>query len=198
MKKIFLSALILSSAISTNSFSMEIQSKLIDHKEWVTGNAKGFFKKNIKLTKDQLLQLDLFKSRLKRNSDNQIDEYINATSVIKYFHDHDHVSTNIVMEFDGVTDVECSNHTASLQDYEASYDFCIFQSGKFAPIACLEGKDQIRLYPTGFDYIISYPALSYIFTEPGDYYVTLTTSVIRNHSTLVFESTRAKAFTVLD
>lgn len=200
MKRIFLSLLALCSTVSATSFAMEIENgKVIDHKEWITGNAKGFFNPNNKNREGELLQLNLFKSQLKQKLVKQIDELIYLSNEILPLNLNGPISTNTVVDFHGDAFGVLANSTSSIQEYATSYHFCIFDTSKdYVPLACLEGTDQYRLYPQAINYMSSNPVLSYVFTEPGTYYLSLRTSATRNHATLSFETERHAWISVVD
>lgn len=164
--KLLLTAAIFS--FSTMGAAMELtHGKLLSHKEWTTGNAKGTFA-NTSL-KPQTHIHPLFKK-----PHVSLDTTISASVWDKV----DSTPTGQVgkpVETDGFSAVNLINSNTEEQTFSIYSELCAWD--ETAQIGCVHSLDQVVVKPQDVASVYRYPQLTLTYTTPGQYSIWLLTDV---------------------
>ncbi|OGT44199.1 MAG: hypothetical protein A3F42_04150 [Gammaproteobacteria bacterium RIFCSPHIGHO2_12_FULL_37_34] len=149
-KKIILGFAIASMA--TSAFALEIyKGRLITHKEWTTGNAKGFFKASKMIPELKAKGLDA------EHSYSYIYSY--AASIKS--------SVNTPVNVSGENYISLYNDTRTKELYHYTFSVCARNSDHTAQ--CAYYYDEIELEPGGYANSAEQPILQVTFAKPGNY-----------------------------
>lgn len=163
MKKKILFSLIITGLFSGNSFAIELyKAKILQHKEWTTGNAKVIFKQGHQDKRNINLKM--------------INENINFAEVRSSAYPVESV-TGISTNIPGFHSVYASNSTNEPQIYSCSFSICAQDSTHTDK--CATYYDSIEVQPGGYAFSTQEPNLQVIFNTAGDYEITAQTYVMR-------------------
>lgn len=159
MKNTFLVGLALTAAISVNSFAMDIQNgKLINHREWKTGNIKfASFKQTIKKSPFDFKRL--------QSEDNRSSFAAMKNDAISVLTSPCDGSTYIYSQ----NEVWLYNYSQSTQTFDVTITMCAFSlSAENHNYNCYDTKDTISLEKNGSIAYGIEPSIN-VMLKPGQY-----------------------------
>lgn len=139
--------------ITTSSFALEIdKGRVINHKEWTTGNAKGFFKPG-KMTNEMM------KGQGWHGNSSYSSLYSYASST--------QGTVNTPVNIEGDNYIYAHNDTEKDEIYHYTFSICAHNSDHTAQ--CAYYYDELVLQPGGSASSSEIPSLQVTFTKPGKY-----------------------------
>src|SRR3990167_9102818 len=153
MKEKLLLGLALASMV-TSGFALEIdKGHVVSHKEWTTGNAKGFFKPG-KMTAEMMKMKGM---RSDAYSYSSLYSYVTSAKG----------TVNTPVEIDGDNYIYAYNNTQKAETYHYSFSICAHNSDHTAQ--CAYYYDELVLEPGGSASSMEIPSLQVTFMKPGTY-----------------------------
>lgn len=140
-------------SMATSGFALEIyKGHVVSHKEWTTGNAKGFFKPG-KITSE------ILKSKGLRTDNSYSSLYTYATTVKG--------NVNTPIDIPGDNYIFVYNDTQVSEFYHYTFSICARNSEHTA--SCAFYYDELVLEPGGYASSAEQPILQVSFAKPGLY-----------------------------
>jgi hypothetical protein len=182
MKGKFVLSVMIISMFSVDANALEIKKgKLIEHKEWTTGNVQGFIKEKIKDTKDKLISLQQLQVMNMSESVPHEDNILVSNKI-----DTINIPLGSASEIPGYVNVDITNFTSTPQIYNITSKLCVIHIPDYDD-QCFLTSDKIQLDPNGNNYMYRSMILSYQFVDQdGWYFAELSTSVKKDNSDTVF------------
>ena len=168
MKGKIILSLVAASLVSSGSFALEIyKGRIVNHKEWTTGNVKAILKAGDP-RKNKMAQLN---NRTTQNN----STYASVSSDIDYVEG----TANTPLQLSGDHYVFIANDTATAQSYHYYFSICAESSDRTGQ--CAYFHDEIQLEAGGYFNSSEEPELQLTFEKPG-LFKTYTNSSVSNSS----------------
>lgn len=158
MKKLSILCLALTTAMSTQVFSMEIYNgKILDHKEWTTGGARATYIYNAK-TKGHLRHLS------------NLEDENNFSDMLTSSIASDFASIGKSLEIQNGYHLSFSNQSKSKKRYRYTFSVCATDDSNLSQ--CAHFSNSVELNPGGyFNDSDSRPALKMNYRKPGKHFI---------------------------
>lgn len=153
--KASLLCLTITAIASANSFALELyKGRVINHKEWTTGNVKATFKDSMKNATSQ------FKNKMMTKSDSTYASiYSNGLNTKG--------ATGVPVTINGNHSIYVMNDTQAAQQYNYTLSICANTSENTTQ--CAYYYDEIQLEAGGYVVVDKAPVLEVKFSQPGIY-----------------------------
>ena len=182
MKRKLLLALAFGSLVSSNVFSMEIvNGKLLDHKQWTTGNVKAVVK-NINADPKKIERL------LSQHKDNSHVD-INAAARFPFgLMPMILVGQSTLIE--GQAEALIFNDTSTVERFVVLNTVCsddvpLGSQSQIHSITCSNDQSHVMLEPHGYFLLGQYPGMTISYKEAGTYDVSVGITVISDNNEVI-------------